>query len=319
MKNLVMGVAAGYGWNDLEPFINSFKKNCPDAALVFFIDDISDFTLKRLKEENLILINVPSNLKNNLIINARWEMYKNFLEEHTEYENIFVTDVRDVIFQGDVFKAYSNYKNSLIYSTESVIIKNDPVTSQWIKDFLGTDKYLKIQDEIAVCMGMIFATREEMIILLDKIVKSLRTSTNWGDDQAAINYLIYNKILPIENIFPSDTENGELFNMYWANNRRYGNLIIRGDGKAPAVVHEYDRCPEMLQVFDEIYREKDFNIDKNFTDVSSAIDQIFCLIQRKKWNNDAKFLQNCIMKSPDLNSYAKKLLKLRDMLKKVFM
>ena len=47
-KNLVMGAAKGYDWGELEPFVNSWKKNCPNAELVFFVDDISDFTRDKL-------------------------------------------------------------------------------------------------------------------------------------------------------------------------------------------------------------------------------------------------------------------------------
>lgn len=48
MKNLVMGVATGYGWNDLEPFVISCRKNCLDTDLVLFVDNISKFTENKL-------------------------------------------------------------------------------------------------------------------------------------------------------------------------------------------------------------------------------------------------------------------------------
>ena len=50
MKNLVMAAATGYGVYEIEPFVNSFKKNCPSADLVLFTDNISDFTLNYLKD-----------------------------------------------------------------------------------------------------------------------------------------------------------------------------------------------------------------------------------------------------------------------------
>ncbi len=43
-KNVIMGVSKGYGWHELEPFINSWKKNASDAELVLFVDDTSDWT-----------------------------------------------------------------------------------------------------------------------------------------------------------------------------------------------------------------------------------------------------------------------------------
>ena len=44
MKNLVMGVATGYDWYALEPFVNSFNRYCKNTDLVLFVDNISDFT-----------------------------------------------------------------------------------------------------------------------------------------------------------------------------------------------------------------------------------------------------------------------------------
>lgn len=49
MKNLIMGSASGYDWLTLEPFVTSRRKNCPDAELVLFVNDISDFTRDRLR------------------------------------------------------------------------------------------------------------------------------------------------------------------------------------------------------------------------------------------------------------------------------
>ena len=48
MKNLIMGAAKGYAWDVLEPFITSCKMYCPDAELVLFVGDISNFTRDRL-------------------------------------------------------------------------------------------------------------------------------------------------------------------------------------------------------------------------------------------------------------------------------
>ena len=49
MKNLILGAAKGYGWDILEPFVTSCKMNCPDAEIVLFVDEISDFSRDKLK------------------------------------------------------------------------------------------------------------------------------------------------------------------------------------------------------------------------------------------------------------------------------
>ena len=49
MKNLILGAATGYDWYVLEPFVNSWRKNCPDTELVLFVGNISEFTRDKLK------------------------------------------------------------------------------------------------------------------------------------------------------------------------------------------------------------------------------------------------------------------------------
>lgn len=48
MKNLVMGVATGYDWYKLEPFVTSFNRYAKNTDLVLFVDNISDFTRAKL-------------------------------------------------------------------------------------------------------------------------------------------------------------------------------------------------------------------------------------------------------------------------------
>ena len=92
-----MAAAKGYSFYDLEPFLQSFKKNCSSADLVLFVDELSDFTTAKIKScvENIQLVQIPAELKNRLIIDLRWTMYKKFLDENSSYEKIFVTDIAD--------------------------------------------------------------------------------------------------------------------------------------------------------------------------------------------------------------------------------
>ena len=55
-KNLVMSTGRGYSFYVLEPYLRSFVKNVPNADLVLFVDDLSDFTKNKLEDfakENL--------------------------------------------------------------------------------------------------------------------------------------------------------------------------------------------------------------------------------------------------------------------------
>ena len=118
-------------------------------------------------------------------------MYKNFLEKNTEYEKIFCTDIRDVIFQGDLFSSYADYKNFLVYATHPYKIQNEPTNTKWIRHIFSENEYQKIKDNFVICAGVVYGSRSGMDILLDTMVKMFKQNSEWGDDQAAYNYLNY--------------------------------------------------------------------------------------------------------------------------------
>lgn len=311
MKNLVMGAATGYGWNDLEPFVVSCRKNCPDADLVLFVDEVSAFTEKNLTRWGGVQLQpIPEHLKSKLIIDARWEMYKIFIESHPEYEKIFVTDTRDVIFQKDLFSTYAA-ENFLVYATEADSIRDDVNNSKWLKHFVGEDEYQKIADKIIICCGTVYGTRTEMNIFFDCMIEILKRSTAWGDEQAGMNWLVHNNFLPIENLIESGVYDGEILTAGIA--KKYGvdaGKILRGDGKAPAVVHQWNRKEGMFDLVDRIYREQITLPDENFLDFRSALDQVFCSVQRKNYSTATKLFIEHIFYAENLNPYANRFLEL---------
>lgn len=315
MKNLVMGVAKGYGWNDIEPFVNSFQKNCNNADLVLFVDNPSKFTEDKLNRGGVRIEQIPENLKSMIIVCSRFIMYKNFIDAHPEYEKIFCTDVRDVIFQGDLFSKYADNKNFLVYAKEADLIKNDKgnYNQTWIRQLFGESEYQKIADKIIVCAGTIYGSRSGINIFLENMLKFITPKSNWGDDQATLNYLVHNKLLSIENLIASDVDTGEILTAGLIKNEKISDTnILRGNGEIPAVVHQYDRHEIFNQLVDKIYREKIFQPDENFTDLKSALDQMFCLVQRQNFNAATKFFINYVSRTENLNLDSYTLLKLAE-------
>ena len=81
--------------------------------------------------------------------------------------------------------------------------------------------------------------------------------------------------MPIENIFELDVDGGEIFTSYFFHMQHpielRGDFILRGNGGVPAVVHQYDRNVELVELVDKIYRDQNFQADANFSDVRSAV------------------------------------------------
>ncbi len=295
MKNLVMGVAKSYAWKDLEPFVASCKKNCPDTEIVMFVDDISDFTRAQLIREGVKLIDISSTLKAVMIINLRWKMYLDFLEQFGDnYAQIFVADTRDVVFQGDPFAPFKNFSKWLGYPTELETIGGRyKVNYNWLVSRFGKAEADKLVDKQIICCGTVIASNNEMKIFCRMMWDALQDDTVWGHEQAVMNYLVHNNLLPIENLIELDVNSGAIFtNAQIKNNKTQGDFILRGDGGIPAVVHQYDRHAELVRLVDKVYRDKNFSADERFTDPRSVLEQAEHLLFLGKINDTARLFLN---------------------------
>lgn len=314
-KNLVMAAAKGYSFYDLEPFLLSFKKNCNSADLVLFVDELSDFTTAKIKNcvENVQLVQIPADLKHYAIVNSRFVMYKNFLDEHSDYEKIFVTDIADVIFQADIFEKYSKQKSFLVYAAESITVGGDPggFNQIWTKAFLGEEGFQKLKNKTVLCAGTILGSLAEMKNLFQKLLDLIFDKTSHGIDQVFYIYIIHNKLVPIKNLIKSDVETGEILTCSVLKDYQVAEeKIKRGDGKFPAVVHQYNRKPELVNFVDEIHRDKVFDFDDNFVDFKSQLDQVFCLANVRKWSDATKIFVNNLLYNAEIKNCGDKLLKL---------
>ena len=291
MKNLILGVAKGYGWHVLEPFVTSCKMNCPDADLVLFVDDISDFTRDYLKRWAKVF-DIPAEYEGVHIIHTRWKMYLDYLDRHgDDYETVFVADTRDVIFQADVFAPFKSYANWLGYTTEADDIggskTGDRINYNWLVSFFGKAAADKLVDRKIICCGTVIATVAEMKILCRIMWELLKAETVVGHEQALMNYAVYNRLLPVENLVELDVQSGEIFTAGLAIKQEQigfrDNMVLRGDGGVPAVVHQYDKYDKDFYKFvDNIYRDKNFTADARFTDPRSTLEQVISLLYADK-------------------------------------
>ena len=321
-KNLVMGAACGYDRDTLEPFVVSCKRNCPSAELLLFVDDISDFTRDRLLREGCRLENFSYKLPNAFPHNTRWKVFADFLKIHgDDYEQIFITDTRDVIFQKDIFEQFKDCKNFLGYAIQDENICGSKtgykIDYNWIVGLFNEKEAQRISDKKIICCGTVIATANEMKIFCRKMWKILKHNLVANIfDQAAMNYLVWNNLLPIKNLIEIDTDTGEIFtSCYFYNDHpakvRFGK-ILRGDGGVPAVVHQYTMHEPMIEFVDKIYRAKDFQIDERFVDTRSAIEQIISLLRVNKTGEATRFFLKNFLGKTDFKGHGKYFIKLWD-------
>ncbi len=304
MKNLVMGAAKGYSWDVLEPFVLSCKINCPNAELVFFVDDISEFTRDKLIRANVKLENFPAELQRGIPNNTRWKIFSEYLDAHGDCEQ-----------QGDIFAKFGGLTNFLGYTTEVDDIGGTKTGNRcnynWIADYFDKITAQSLAGQKAICSGTVIGSIDAMKIFCRELWKILEHKPEDIFDQAAMNYLVWNKLLPIENLIEIDVYGGEIFTCALINdNKIRGDKILRGDGGIPAVVHQYDRHEELIWFVDEIYHDKNFQADNLFTDTRSIVEQTTSLLLADKINAASKLFLKSYLSTADFKDCTGALIRL---------
>lgn len=248
-----------------------------------------------------------------MIVNSRFKIYSDYLETHgDDYAQVFISDTRDVIFQGDIFAPFKNYSNWLGYATEFKLIGEDRnYNYPWLLNRFGKAEADKLVDKRIICAGTTIGSIDAMKIFCGTMWKMILQALKKNYDQATMNYLVWNNLLPIENLIEFDVISGEIFtNGLIKTYRTRDDFILRGDGGIPAAVHQYDRHKELVQLVDRIYRDKNFSSDERFADVRSVLEQVDHLFFYDKINDAARLCMNTISNGANFSGNADRLLKL---------
>ena len=281
-KNLIVGMLVSLGWYDVEPFMVSLKRHVGACDLMFEVfDEMSEWTLNRIASEStdsvkITIRRVPAAFKNKYGSYARFQMIDDYISEHAgEYNQVFMSDVRDVIFQSDPFKPYAHHKSYLAYETEYSRIGDESLNSFWVQRTWGADAWNQIKDKMIICAGTLIGTADAMQIAMRELNKYL-VNDNYdflGADQATLNYLVHTGRMPVKNMFASTIEDGVICTIALREMPIQGDKILSMNGKnIPAVVHQYDRHEKLTRFVDRLYRKNEVRVDKPYTDLKSRLD-----------------------------------------------
>lgn len=244
-KNLIMGAAINYDYKDIEPFFVTLYNVIKNCDCVMFVRDNPDGTIEKLQGLGVKTIELPSKeVENNPIETMRWKYFQKYLlDNKSQYENVFITDVRDVMFQADLFERYKQYDNYIVFALESMLICEEPVNTNWLKRDFGDDVYNSISQNNIICGGSICGSVSAIIELADVINSIQETHEQLrGLDQAALNYIVWGgQYLKDIKVLTSDADGIIATIGFEKLTGKVHDGKIYVNNNIPAVVHQYDR------------------------------------------------------------------------------
>ena len=282
-KNAILGIIQGYTLNRILPFFKSIiQSNITNCDIIMFTRNISLIAITYLKSINVIIYEIPKKYKNISVINVRWKMYADYLKENkNKYKLIFHADVRDTIFQKNIFDFYQNNESFLGVAIEDGTL-DEKLNKHWLINFVGIEKHKKIKKERIICVGSIWGTIDKFLEF--SIIFSKKLSENPFIEQAIANYMFYYENFLKDYLIKSDNY-GPVMTIGLTKREKIvldtQNNICNFRGEIAAVIHQYDRkpditkkvinkyCPELLYFCKILQCNNNFNINIYLNKISS--------------------------------------------------
>ena len=263
-KNLVIGLAFNYSWETMRNyFISLIKAGFKNCDFVIFIKGMSEETVNKIKSCGVITLDIPEgSLNAEIPINSyRWKIFSDFLKKNQDkYDKVFTSDIRDTIFQKDIFQFYEQKSFLGVFLEDGDL--TEKTNKEWMLMLCSEDIYKTIAEKRIICAGSLIGSTDKFIKFCDTFWEIALEKKDNGIDQAVLNYIVYYKkkfedcIIINDNHGPLMTIGITKQNVSLDND----NNLINFDGQIAAVVHQYDKVPERVEIINKKYNDTNLNI-----------------------------------------------------------
>jgi hypothetical protein len=201
MKDLVIGAASNYDWDQVKVWIKSLKNTGYTGDIAIVGTNMKRATIEKLMSENVILSlygkqNEDGDIitpQNNAPHVERFFYIWNFLNTtKEEYDNVITTDTRDVLFQSDPSQWLRDNVTSslLVASSEGMRYKNEPWSNNNLLETFGPFFHDKLKERFIFNVGVVAGDFEYVKGLMLMIFQMSINRPIPIVDQAVYNFLL---------------------------------------------------------------------------------------------------------------------------------
>lgn len=257
-KNLVLGAASNIELESIKVFLKSFRKHNDEADIFLLVETTITDEKRREIEKNgaHVIFSSTEYFLKTPINNTRYIKFYEFLEEKIwDYQNILISDVRDVYFQGNPFSSMNQNCIMFAQEEETKTISGDcNFNARWIQQTYGESVYQSLHDKKITCCGTILGSSTNMQaylkFMVSEISRFLHQNNPFFDDMldtAIHTYSYYMRSDLFKN--PVMNTNGDIFGTVGLTIIECPEKVLIKDGKIeinrqfPSIIHQYDRSP----------------------------------------------------------------------------
>ena len=262
-RRLVLGAAIGFGVEQVRVFVESLRASGYGGDVMMLIGWPGLRVGRYLKSRGVDVIRVFQTRSFSRSVHARrYAIYLDYIKARAgHYDQVMMSDVRDVVFQGNPFAGIDNTKCHFYLEAASRTIGEDPTNLRWVKGCFTAAEADALAHHRISCSGITIGGTAEIIAYLEHMVAKINAmplriyrTIGHGYDQAIHNYLVY--LDPaIDGVV--EENNGHIATMALEPRDSYSldtAARIRGaDGRLYPICHQYDRFPDIRAAVEAHY------------------------------------------------------------------
>jgi|GEM_PF-6021898 len=202
---VMLGMLPPGDWPKVIPFVRSLRASGYTGETVLFAIDADPAAQRFLAANGChgITAALQPNFRHVPAQCLRYFLYRTFLHQFGDaFDGVFLTDVDDVVVQGDVF-AHLAPGCLTVFGADGPV-RERPGDAAWIRDLYGPDMLAAMGDSPAVCSGTILGELPLVTDYLQRMTEHLQpvpvrlSEPGGGDgaDQGVGNVLLRRGLLP---------------------------------------------------------------------------------------------------------------------------
>lgn len=198
---LIGVITSNLDWKNVKVWYNSARASGYTGDIILLVYDVgaNDYLMNELNNHGIrweIIRNNSEVQTINDFMYYRFHWIREYLLRDAmtvlnPYKWVCITDVNDVVFQGDISIYRPNY---MMVGGENLTYKDEPWSRGNMISCFGSDQFISLRDCEIACAGVILGPVDFMLgflLLLFALSKTAKPSSNGGGpDQAALNVLI---------------------------------------------------------------------------------------------------------------------------------
>lgn len=273
MKDLVVGVASGFSWAQIEPWAVSLNRAGCSAQRVIVLDE----TCPNLTESTLKLTAKGFHVLNAGIprpecrspLDEQYRYLTAFLE-HGDFDLIVLANTRDLIFQSDPItwlREHLHPNKDVLVVTEGMKFQDQPWSLGYMLQAFGTDAQNRTREQEIWNSGMIAGRGAALKNIFQEISCLCESGGHPTSDQAALNLLLSQEpwLACTQGCYPSSgfivhlaamASHMGLIRFMKQENMTFEDGVVYINGSPVCMVHQYDRIREWFPTIDMKYREE---------------------------------------------------------------